>query len=748
MAIRFSLGYNANVQRFSVTLLACLTALSLLLAPWAAINRSSSAESSVLLLPNRYVDFTGRTDALPVGGLNLTLIIVIVCVAVILLGTFLTKQLRSLLWIVAGIVLIITTALSTSSITRVSNNARIALVVESLQGSLENPREGTDLERLQQIIDEAPNRAVDETVLEARQAGVDVRRLNRLPYGNAGIGLTAFLCYVTGIIALMLGLRMFDALDDIIDRIFATAAVPLSSILLALVAAAIVILSLQGTPVDEAVTLSGFQYLVGRLDTLWYSYYTLFADSLTTFPGILQSLTFATPLIFTGLAVAFGFQAGLFNIGAPGQIALGAIVSVLVGIYMPGPRILVLPLAVLAAAVGGGLWGAIPGFLKARFGASEVINTILLNYVATSILLFILSSSSIFSAAALRVMMVLAVIAVIAIILSLIAPVRKLFGRSSRISLAFVGVIVLVACFIAGSPRPGDAPVVVQMPFKVPGSEPKTAEIREEARLFQLPALLGVPAGTPGTVILPVNYAPFFAIIAGVVALLLLPRISDRLKGWLPRIIAALVVAGVVFGISLALGWGNVRTPIPPTRLNASFLIAIAAAVFVYYFLWKTKWGYELRAVGLAPKAAEYGGANIARNTVLTMTISGALAGLTACHYVLGGTLEDFSLRQAIPLSDGFDGIAVALLGSNTPLGVVLSAFLFGVLKNGGVVLNLTFNDLNRYVVSMILALVVLFIAAKGFLPEWLTNPLKRIAAQEEKAQAKQEATPAKKVTS
>jgi general nucleoside transport system permease protein len=740
------LGLQCLVQRFSVTLLACLTALSLLLAPWAAINRANNAESSVILLPNRYLDFTGRTDALAIGGLGLTFVIVAACLAVILLSTFLSKQLRSMLWIIAGLVLIITTAVSVTSIQRTSSNARITLVVENLQRALENPREGTDLDRLRQIIEEAPTKAVDETVLEARQAGVDVRRLNRLPYGNAGIGLTAFLCYVTGLIALLLGLRRFNALDDIIDRVFATAAVPLSSILLALVAAAVVILSLQATSVDESVTLTPLQYLTGRLDTLWYSYYTLFADSLTTFPGILQSLTFATPLIFTGLAVAFGFQAGLFNIGAPGQIALGAILSVLVGIYVPGPRIFVLPLAILAAAVGGGLWGAIPGFLKARFGANEVINTILLNYVATSILLFILSSSSVFSAAALRVIMVLAVIAVIAIILSLIPAIRKVFGRSSRISLAFVGVIILVACFIAGSPRPGDAPVTVRMPFKVPGSEPKTAEIRPEARLLQFPALLGVPAGTAGTVIRPVNYAPFFAALAGLLALTVLPRFIKRLQPWVMRLVATVVIAGVVYGLALALGWGNVRTPVPPTRLNASFLIAIGAAVFVYYFLWKTKWGYELRAVGLAPKAAEYGGANIARNTILTMTISGALAGLTACHYVLGGTLEDYSLRQAIPLSDGFDGIAVALLGSNTPLGVVLSAFLFGILKNGGVVLNLTFNDLNRYVVSMILALVVLFIAAKGFLPEWLTNPLKRLAAQEEKAHAKQEATPVKKV--
>ena len=88
--------------------------------------------------------------------------------------------------------------------------------------------------------------------------------------------------------------------------------------------------------------------------------------------------------------------------------------------------------------------------------------------------------------------------------------------------------------------------------------------------------------------------------------------------------------------------------------------------------------------------------------------------------------LEDFSLRQALPTSDGFDGIAVALLGGNAPLGIVLSAFLFGVLKNGGSVLNITFPDLTRDVVSMILALVVLFIAAKGFLPERLINPLRR----------------------
>ncbi len=734
------------MERLSVIVLVSLTALSVLFAPWAAISRSSSAESTVLLLPNRIVDFTGRAEPLALGGLTLVLILVLIALAVLLIASFLQKGARYWLWLVAGTLLIVMTAISTTGITRTATNARIMLVVENLQRALENPREGTDVERLQQIITDAPRRPVDETILEARQAGVDVRRLNRLPFANAGLGLAAFLCYATGIVALLLGLRRFDALDDIIDRMIALAAVPLSAILLALIAAAVVILGLQATPINEGVVLSPLQYITGRLDTLWYSYYTLFADSLTTFPGILQSLTFATPLIFTGLAVAFGFQAGLFNIGAPGQMALGAIVAVLIGIYMPGPRIMVLPLAVLGAAAGGGLWGAIPGFLKARFGANEVINTILLNYVANSVLLFLLSSSSVFAAPAIPIITVLAVSAVIAILLSLIPPIRNLFAKAPRFSFAIAGIIILAACFIAGSPRVGEPPVVVQMPFKVPGSEPKTAQIRPEARLLQLPALLGVEAGASGTVIRNVNYAPITAVVVGLLALLVLPRFVKRLQPWLMRLLATLIVAALAYGIALATGLGNLRTPIPPTRLNASFLIALASAVFVYYFLWKTKWGYELRAVGLAPKAAEYGGASIARNTVLTMTISGALAGLAACHYVLGGTLEDYSLRQAIPLSDGFDGIAVALLGSNTPLGVVLSALLFGVLKNGGVVLNLTFTDLNRYVVSMILALVVLFIAAKGFLPDWMTNPLKRMAAQEEKVQAKQEAAPTKKV--
>jgi simple sugar transport system permease protein len=503
--------------------------------------------------------------------------------------------------------------------------------------------------------------------------------------------------------------------------------------MLSLMVAAVVILLLQPTGTGgDFVINSPFVRLVGRLEILWRAYLTLFSDSLGTLSGFAESLKFATPLIMTGLAVAFGFQAGLFNIGAPGQMVLGAVFAMLAGLYMPGPRFVVVPVAILAAALGGGLWGAIPGWLKARFGANEVINTILLNYVAASILLFSLSSSLAFASAALRILQFLGVLALIIVVLGLIPALRLRVAKAPRLVFAVIGVIALVGMVVVGLPRAGDGTVVLNMPFKAPGSEPKSYPLQETAHMAQLPALLGV--ASEGEAVVVLNLALVWALFAFAAGLWLLPKLIARLRNRWQNLAASALMGAAVYAIAAFLGQARVETLLSPTKLNTSFIIAILAAICVYYFLWRTKWGYELRAVGVSPKAAEYGGANIARNTILTMTISGALAGLTACHYVLGGALEEYSLRQALPTNDGFDGIAVALLGGNTPLGVVLAAFLFGVLKNGGTILNVTFTGLTRDVVSMILALVVLFIAARGFLPESITNPLKRKLAPEPKS--------------
>lgn len=699
--------------------------LGIWLAPWAAVARQTGARSAVILLPGRFIDFTGRTEPLLIPGLGTVMILCLLALGVIFLASFLKEQWRTLLWLVSGFVLLATTLFSMNTVQREVRLAKLEIIQGLIQEELADPAERTNIAALTEVLERAPHRAIEVSILEARQAGFTIRRL---AYDNPGSGLAAFLTFVTGLLASFFGLGFFARFKPFLSRILRLIAVPAVSIFLSLIVAAVVILLLQPTGTGgDFVINNPFVRLVGRLETLWRAYLTLFSDSLGTLSGFAESLKFATPLILTGLAVAFGFQAGLFNIGAPGQMVLGAVFAMLAGLYMPGPSFIVIPVAIIAAALGGGIWGAIPGWLKARFGANEVINTILLNYVAASILLFILSSSLAFASAAVRILFFLGLLALLLIVLSLIPSLRQRASKAPRLVFTIVGIIALVGMVAVGLPRAGDSTVVLNMPFKAPGSEPKSYPLQETAHLPQLPTLLGVE--TEGEAVVLLNLAVIWALLVFGLALGLLPRLR-KLKRWQNLLVAA-ALGLVTYGVTALLGQARVETLLSPTKLNTSFIIAILAAVFVYYFLWRTKWGYELRAVGVSPKAAEYGGASISRNTILAMAISGALAGLTACHYVLGGALEEYSLRQALPTSDGFDGIAVALLGGNTPLGVVLAAFLFGVLKNGGTILNVTFSGLTRDVVSMILALVVLFIAARGFLPEAITNPLKRKVAQE-----------------
>jgi general nucleoside transport system permease protein len=716
-------------ERVAVAVFAIVTLLALWVAPWAVFNRETGSRAAVLLLPNRAIDFTARTEAIYAPGQAAVLALSVLGLVLVAGAAALRARPRWIVWMLAGVTLIGAVSWGLADFERSVEARRAIAFREAIAPAIASPSATQDAERLRVLADEAFSRPVHRSVELAREAGVVVRRL---PYGGAAPGPAAFLSLVAGVLALVFGLRVWPRAGRVIDRILTAIAIPAVSILLALIAAAVVILLLQPTPMGREVVIAGpVMALAGRLDTLWHAYYTLFSGSLGTVKGFLDALSFSTPLIFTGLAVAFGFRAGLFNIGAPGQMVLGSIGAMFVGLYLPGPAWVVLPVAVLAAALGGGLWGAIPGFLKARFGANEVINTILLNFVAASLLLFMLSASPTFAASAVRVIGLIAAVVAASIVALLVPPLRRLLARRARLSLALIAVGVLVGAVILAQPRPGDAPVVLQLPFKVPGSEPKSYELSEAARLPRLPAMFGIDLrAAPGTNVVPVDVAAWAAGLLAIVAFAA-GGAARSLRGRGPwvRLGVALALGAAGYALFAAFGWRALPVTIPPTNLNPSFLIAIGAAVLVWVFMFRTRYGYELRATGLAPKAAEYAGASLARNTVLAMALSGALAGLTATHYVLGGALEDYALRQSIPTSDGFDGIAVALLGANHPVGVVLAAFLFGVLKNGGSSLNIAFTDLTRDVVSMILALVVLFIAAKGFLPDRLTNPLRRAQA-------------------
>lgn len=469
-------------------------------------------------------------------------------------------------------------------------------------------------------------------------------------YDGGGMNLGLFLPMLAGLIAAGAGLSAREWVLDRFNRLRGLL-VPISAITLAVLVGALVVLVVQPSvnPTDKALNL--WQAWLAKSDVVYFVYSTLFAP-VTRLSPLLSSLKLATPLIFTGLSVAFAFRTGLFNIGAPGQLTMGAIGAALVGVYgPPGLGWALLPLSVLAAAAGGALWGAVPGLLKARFGSSEVINTIMLNYVASAVFIFLIGSETF-----------------------------PFLGKE------------------------------YPLPFKAPGFEAKSEELQRAARLPTLLDLFNVgPAG--GGYVLSIGLV--VALIAFVAARYFLKAVKN----------SALIAAA----IALALGALTWRIGIPAdvngSQLNASFLIALVCAALFGTLMWRTATGYALRAVGLSPRAAEYGGISVARGTILAMTLAGMFAGLAGTHYVNGGALDEYRLKGNMPVSVGFDGIAVALMGQNTPTGVVFASLLFGTVDTGGVDVDQQLDGVNKDIVTVLKALIVLFIAAGGFLNRRLVDP-------------------------
>src|SRR5207237_8895639 len=137
--------------------------------------------------------------------------------------------------------------------------------------------------------------------------------------------------------------------------------------------------------------------------------------------------------------------------------------------------------------------------------------------------------------------------------------------------------------------------------------------------------------------------------------------------------------------------------------LNLAFILAIVACILVYIFLWKTKWGYEMRATGANPSAAEYGGVSIRKQIILAMAISGGLAGMVGINEVLGYRHRYYDGFSA---NYGFVGIAVALLGRNHPVGVFLAAILFAILLRGGIFVDAFTMPVSKDIVDMLPGLV------------------------------------------
>jgi simple sugar transport system permease protein len=156
--------------------------------------------------------------------------------------------------------------------------------------------------------------------------------------------------------------------------------------------------------------------------------------------------------------------------------------------------------------------------------------------------------------------------------------------------------------------------------------------------------------------------------------------------------------------IAQALGLQATASP-----LNLAFPVALAACVGVWVLIWRTRWGYELRAMGESEDAAAYAGIKVRPMIVSAMALSGALAGLMAINVILGAQGK---VTLSFPAGFGFTGIAVALMGRNHPFGVLPAALLFGALVQGGTELDFEFQTITREMVVLIQGLIILFSGA------------------------------------
>lgn len=341
-------------------------------------------------------------------------------------------------------------------------------------------------------------------------------------------------------------LNLTELVQKIYDRFnleFKTILPQIVAIFMAFIVGAIVLLATGFSPIE--------------------AYGALFVGAFGDIYGIGQTLTQATPILFTALAFLFAFKAGLFNIGAEGQFLVGALGAAIVGMSLNGlPSIIHVSLALLAGAFFGGLWALIPALLKTELGAHEVITTMMLSYVAL---------------------------------------------------------------YVTG--------YLVNDVFRAPGWVSQTPLIAASAEL--------------------------------------------------PRIL-------------------------PPTQLSASVFMGIILVALTYFTLQKTVLGYEVRAIGLNPLAAENGGINVKKGLILALVISGVLAGLGGAGEVLGvhrRFIDGFSPGY------GWDGLAVALIGGLNPIGALLAALLLGVLRSGGMTMNRV-TGVPMDIVTILQALVILFVAA------------------------------------
>ncbi|MDD4976517.1 MAG: ABC transporter permease [Bacteriovorax sp.] len=309
----------------------------------------------------------------------------------------------------------------------------------------------------------------------------------------------------------------------------------------------------------------------------------------------------STPLILTGLSVAFAFRTGLFNIGTEGQFIIGALSAAYFGLYFNFNPWIQIPLVLTLAVFISSLYGGIAGFMKARFGVHEVISTIMLNWIA----------------------------------------------------LYFSNYMVLLEG------------------FHKPNTE--TSEF--------------------------INPSTSITILENW-------KSSDAGLEWLGR--------------------HPFLSEFMRPSINAGIFLAIIAVFFVWLILNKTTFGFKLKAVGLSPEAARYAGININKKMSQSMMIAGGLSGLAGATQVMGVSKNIAIL--AMHEGYGFDGIAVSLIGSNSPFGSMTAGFFLGALKYSGQKIQSALEAPSE-VISIMIGAIIFFIA----IPIIFERPINKILKSWEK---------------